>query len=121
MKDFALNKSIFRKVENTEHPGAPLKLHDYLYPTLIQYYKDDGQIASARPMIYEYYSSPKQNHIGGYCICFDLAITLGSFRTFDDAVEALNDYINTMRKEGHPAAKWTYDKAKGEYQMNYTF
>lgn len=102
-----------------EHPNAKVKLHHYLAPR-VDYYDANGDLLNGRPSITEFYFDYSQSSIGGYQIYFDKADSIGSFRTKESAIAALNKYVNAMRVEGHSKPAWVYNQSKGRYQWNYT-
>ena len=102
-----------------EHPNAKVKLHHYL-ASRVDYYDANGNLLNGRPSITEFYSDYSQGSIGGYQIYFDKADSIGSFRTKESAIAALNKYVNAMRVEGHSKPEWAYNQSKGRYQWNYT-
>lgn len=101
-----------------KYPNAKVKLHHYLAPRT-DYYDNNGNLMRSTPSITEFYSDGSQSRIGGYEIYFDRADSIGTFRTKESAVAALNKYVNAMRVKGHPKPKWIYNASKGDYQMNY--
>ena len=92
----------FDKIETPIDPddkysiNAPLKLHDY-YSKPIEYYDMYGKKKKAVPAINEFYASPKQDKIGGYEIRFQASYPLGKYKTLNEAISALNVYINKKR------------------------
>lgn len=102
-----------------EHPNAKVKLHHYLAPR-VDYYDANGNLLNGRPSITEFYSDYSQSSIGGYQAYFDKADSIGTFRTKESAIAALNKYVNAMRVEGHSKPEWVYNQSKGRYQWNYT-
>ena len=100
--------------------NAPLKLHRYTGKKSMEYYDNKGNKQTATPFIHEFYASSLQNKIGGYEIYFDKADTLGTFKTLNEAINALENWINKMRVKGHPQPKWIYNQNKGKYQMYYS-
>nr|DAG96448.1 MAG TPA: hypothetical protein [Herelleviridae sp.] len=101
-----------------EHPNAKVKLHHYLAP-YVDYYDANGNLLNGRPSITEFYSDYSQSSIGGYEAYFDKADSIGTFRTKESAIAALNKYVNAMRVEGHSKPEWVYNQSKGRYQWNY--
>lgn len=98
--------------------NAPLRLNDYTAEP-VYYYTDDGKKVKSEPFIHEFYSSHRQDAVGGYEAYFDTAGSIGTFRTFKEAVSALEDWINKLRVKGHAKPKWIYNAKKGVHQMNY--
>lgn len=101
-----------------EYPNAKVKLHHYLAPRT-DYYDNDGNLMRSTPSITEFYSDYSQSSIGGYEIYFDRADSIGTFRTKESAIAALNKYVNAMRVKGHSKPEWAYGQ-NGRYQWNYT-
>ena len=102
-----------------EYPNAKVKLHHYLAPRT-DYYDNDGNLMRSTPSITEFYSDYSQSSIGGYEIYFDKADSIGTFRTKESAIAALNKYVNAMRVKGHSKPEWTHNQSNGRYQWNYT-
>ena len=105
--------------EDGDYKNAPLKLHDYIAKS-VEYYDNDGNKKKASPFISEYYADGRQNKVGGYEAYFNGADSIGTFKTLNEAVAALNDWANKMRVPGHGKPKWIYNQSKGDYQMNYS-
>lgn len=105
--------------EDGDYKNAPLKLHDYTAKS-VEYYDNDGNKKKASPFISEYYADGRQNKVGGYEAYFNGADPIGTFKTLNEAVAALNDWSNKMRVPGHGKPKWIYNQSKGDYQMNYS-
>lgn len=101
-----------------EYPNAKLKLH-YYQADEIEYFNSGGQKETATPFISEFYLDNSQSSIGGYEIYFDRADSIGTFRTKESAIAALNKYVNAMRVKGHSKPEWAYGQ-NGRYQWNYT-
>lgn len=102
-----------------EFPNAKVKLYHYLAPRT-DYYDNDGNLMRSTPSIAEFYSDGSQSRIGGYEIYFDRADSIGTFRTKESAIAALNKYVNAMRVKGHSKSEWAYNQSNGSYQWNYT-
>lgn len=102
-----------------EYPNAKLKLH-YYQADRVEYFNSEGQKRTAVPFISEFYSDNSQSSIGGYEAYFDKSDSIGTFRTKESAVAALNKYANAMRVKGHSEPKWVYNQSNGRYQWNYT-
>lgn len=102
-----------------EYPNAKVKLHHYLAPRT-DYYDNDGNLMRSTPFITEFYSDYSQSSIGGYEIYFDRADSIGTFRTKESAIAALNKYVNAMRVKGHSKPEWAHNQSNGSYQWNYT-
>ena len=83
-----------------EYPNAKLKLH-YYQANRVEYFNSEGQKRTAVPFISEFYSDGSQSSIGGYEAYFDKASSIGTFKTKESAIAALNKYVNAMRGEGH--------------------
>lgn len=123
----------FRKVEEEDddypRPGAP-KLHCYIGPD-VEYYIDEdtmynwkaykkGEILSTNICITEYYND-RLTGVGGYEARFGDNNIIGTYPTFDKAVDALVRYANIMRTPNHDKPKWIYNQSRGEYQDYYKF
>ena len=102
-----------------EYPNAKLKLH-YYQADEIEYFNSEGQKETATPFISEFYLDNSQSSIGGYEIYFDGGGSIGTFRTKESAIDALNKYVNAMRVNGHSESKWVFNQSNGRYQWNYT-
>ena len=114
-----LTEKDFHKTPSADNDeNAPLRLNDYIAEPLY-YYTDEGKKAKSEPVIHEFYSSHRQDAVGGYEAYFDMASSIGTFRTFKEAVSALEDWINKVRVKGHAKPKWIYNAKKGVHQMNY--
>lgn len=100
------------------YPNAKLKLHHY-QADRVEYFNSEGQKRTAVPFIFEFYSDGSQSSIGGYEAYFDKADSIGTFRTKESAIAALNKYVNAMRVDGHSKPEWVYNQSKGRYQWNY--
>lgn len=106
--------------EYGDFKNAPLKLHEYSGKS-VEYYDENGKKQKATPYISEFYASnKKQDKVGGYEIHFDRPMAIGVFKTLNEAINALNDWMNKMRVPGHGAPKWIHNRMKGEYQMNFS-
>lgn len=79
-----------------EYPNAKLKLH-YYQADRVEYFNSEGQKRTAVPFISEFYSDNSQSSIGGYEVYFDKASSIGTFKTKESAIAALNKYVNAMR------------------------
>lgn len=102
-----------------EFPNAKVKLC-YYQADRVEYFNNEGQKRTAAPFIFEFYLDYSQSSIGGYEAYFDKNSSIGTFRTKESAIDALNKYINAMRVEGHSKPEWAYNQSKGRYQWNYT-
>ena len=121
LPEVKFTSSDFKKEKMEREEGDrkdALQLYWYVGPKT-EYYDDDGKKKTATPEINEFYSDNRQKHLGGYEIRFDYATPIGSFRTLNEAVSALNDWVNKKRVKNHPKPKWIYNASKGDYQMNY--
>lgn len=115
-KDF--RREVDEEMEE-EYPNAKVKLHHYLAPRT-DYYDNDGNLMRSTPSITEFYSDYSQSSIGGYEIYFDRADSIGTFRTKESAIAALNKYVNAMRVKGHSKSEWAHNQSNSRYQWNYT-
>ena len=101
-----LSEKDFNKIEAPIDPddkylkNAPLKLHDYVGKQRVAYYDGYGNLKTALPYINEFYASPKQDKVGGYEIRFHSSVALGKYKTLNEAIDALNLWIN--KKRIHP-------------------
>lgn len=121
LPEVKFTSSDFKKEKMEREEGDrkdALQLYWHVGPKT-EYYDDDGKKEIATPEINEFYSDYSQKHLGGYEIRFDYAGPIGSFRTLNEAVSALNDWVNKKRVKNHPKPKWIYNRSKGDYQMNY--
>lgn len=121
LPEVKFTSSDFKKEKMEREEGDrkdALQLYWHVGPKT-EYYDDDGKKKTATPEINEFYSDYSQKHLGGYEIRFDYAGPIGSFRTLNEAVSALNDWVNKKRVKNHPKPKWIYNASKGDYQMNY--
>lgn len=121
LPEVKFTSSDFKKEKMEREEGDrkdALQLYWHVGPKT-EYYDDDGKKKIATPEINEFYSDYSQKHLGGYEIRFDYAHPIGSFRTLNEAVSALNDWVNKKRVKNHPKPKWIYNQSKGDYQMNY--
>lgn len=118
MPKISLSKKDFTKRADEETESNALSLNNYIAKE-VEYYDNKGKKKKASPFISEFYSSNRQNKVGGYEAYFDRGDSIGTFRTFDEAVNALNSWINKMRVPNHAEPKWIYSSSKGDYQMNY--
>lgn len=114
----SLSVSDFKKTK-IEVENAPLKLHEYTAKP-IEYYDNDGNKKKSTPFISEFYANYNQNSVGGYEAYFGATDSIGTFASLNEAISALNSWVNKMRVKGHPKPKWIYNASKGEYQMNYS-
>lgn len=106
--------------EYGDFKNAPLKLHEYSGKS-VEYYDDNGKKQKATPYISEFYASNKtQDKVGGYEIHFDRPMAIGVFKTLNEAINALNNWMNKVRVPGHGAPTWIYNRMKGDYQMNFS-
>lgn len=105
--------------ERDEYTGKnAIDLHNYTGES-IEYYTDKGEKKKSRPYISEFYSSARQDAVGGYEAYFDRADSIGTFRTLKEAVSALEAWINKVRVKGHAKPDWIYNASKGTHQMKY--
>lgn len=115
-------KAFMRHVDEEmmeEWPDAKMALHYYQAPE-IEYFDNAGNKKKASPFINEFYANSRQDSVGGYEIYFDKSDSIGTFRTKEQAVDALNRYINAMRVKDHTEPEWVYHQSKGQYQWNYS-
>ncbi len=98
-----------------EHPNAKVKIH-YYQADRVEYFNSEGQKRTAAPFITEFYSDGSQNSIGGYEAYFDKASSIGSFRTKESAIDALNKYVNAMRGKGHSEPEKQLEKVPSKVE-----
>lgn len=92
-----------------EYPNAKAKLH-YYQADRVEYFNSEGQKRTAAPFITEFYSDGSQSGIGGYEVYFDKASSIGTFRTKESAIDALNKYVNAMRGKGRSESEKQVEK-----------
>lgn len=98
-----------------EYPNAKLKLH-YYQADRVEYFNSEGQKRTAVPFISEFYSDGSQSSIGGYEVYFDKAGSIGTFKTKESAIAALNKYVNAMRGEGHSEPEKQIEKVSSKVE-----
>lgn len=98
-----------------EYPNAKLKLH-YYQADRVEYFNSEGQKRTAVPFISEFYSDGSQSSIGGYEAYFDKAGSIGTFKTKESAIAALNKYVNAMRGEGHSEPEKQVEKVSSKVE-----
>lgn len=112
-----LTKKDFKKIPMEDcEPG--MQLYWYRAPET-WYYDGDGKKKTTIPSINEFYADDRQKSVGGYEIRLNNNL-IGSFPTFDIAVDALSDWVSKLQVKGHPKPKWIYNASKGRYQMRYS-
>ena len=97
-----------------EYPNAKLKLH-YYQADRVEYFNSEGQKRTAVPFISEFYSDGSQSSIGGYEAYFDKASSIGTFKTKESAIAALNKYVNAMRG-GHSEPEKQIEKVSSKVE-----
>lgn len=98
-----------------EYPNAKAKLH-YYRADRVEYFNSEGQKRTAAPFITEFYSDGSQSGIGGYEAYFDKASSIGTFRTKESAIDALNKYVNAMRVKGRSESEKQVEKVSSKVE-----
>lgn len=118
-----VNLTFQETLRDDNDPKSPYQLKCYR-SSPVKYFDNNGVVLQSTPEIWEFYSSRKQDSVGGYEIRFSngkVSQAVGEFTDLKRAKQELQNFVNSMREKGHSAPKWIYNQNKGKNQMYYSF